>query len=84
MKNLKGTEKQIKFANDLLQDFEKAVKMKEDRGKGGEKTVLKRSFLDKINKNTEAGNVINMINNWAEVEYSIENKKADLEYFLNK
>lgn len=80
---MKGTEKQIKYATDLIDEIKQRVSLFESKGKG-ERVSQEKMFLSMITENTYAGNVIEVIKNFGTVVRGIELGKTTFQFEVNE
>ena len=79
---MKGTEKQIRLANELLNEYviSRVNKLKERRP---ERVKFEMALLDGIDENTEAGKLIDVCNNLSSAQYGWETKKTTIEQLIS-
>jgi adenine C2-methylase RlmN of 23S rRNA A2503 and tRNA A37 len=79
---MKGTEKQIRLANNLLNEYvvSRVEKLKERRP---ERVKFEMSLLEGINENTDAVKLIDVCNNLSSARYGWENGKTTIQQLLS-
>ncbi len=80
---LTGTEKQIKYAMDLLTPIVEKIEKLESKGKvEGQNYKNKKAFISAIPEGASAGNIITIINNFGHCQYAVENTSRTWEVLI--
>ena len=79
---MKGTEKQIKFANDLLQEkvVSRVEKLKDRRP---ERVKFEIALLEAINESTDAAKIIDVLQNLSSAQYGYENGHTTIQQLIS-
>jgi adenine C2-methylase RlmN of 23S rRNA A2503 and tRNA A37 len=79
---MKGTEKQIRLANELLNEYviSRVEKLKERRP---ERVKFEMALLEGINEDTDAGKLIDVCNNLTSAQYGWENGKTTIQQLIS-